>query len=131
MKVLNDFRNVALMSVLMKMLERLVLTYLTSVTNSSMNPLQFPYRENRCTDEAVALALHFVMQHLEAPDRYARILFVDYSSVFNTVTSQNLFDTITLNIGTPQGYVLSHLLYSLFTNDCVPSLLRTTFKVRR
>ena len=83
------------------------------------------------------------------------ILFLDYSSVFNTVTSQKLFhklqllsldstmcywlldfllqrsqvvnmngivsSTIILNTqtGTPQGRVLSPLLYFLFTKDCV------------
>ena len=81
-KALNDLRRVALTLVVMKVLERLVLTYLKSVTNSSMDPLQFASRENRCTDEAVALAPHFVMQHLESPDRYVHILFVDYSSAF-------------------------------------------------
>ena len=84
-KALNDFRLVALTSVVMKVLERLVLTYLKSVINSSMDPLQFAYRENRCTADAVALALHFVMQNLESRNRYARILFVDHSSVFNKV----------------------------------------------
>ena len=40
--------------------------------------------------------------------------------------------TINLNTGTPQGCVLSPVLYSLFTNDCVLSpLLCTTCKVRR
>ena len=80
------------MSLVMKVLERLVLTYLKSVTKFSMDPPQFAYRENRCTDEAVALALHFVMQHLEAPNRYVGNLFVDYCSIFITVIPQKLFD---------------------------------------
>ena len=118
-----------------------------------MDSLQFAYRENRCTDDAVALALHFVKQHLDYANTYARILFVDYSSAFNTVIPQQLYDklqllsldpsmcywlldfllqrsqvvkmnsivssTIIMNTGTPQGCVLSPLLYSLFTNDCV------------
>ena len=118
-----------------------------------MDSLQFAYRENRCTDDAVALTLHFVKQHLDYPNTYARILFVDYSSAFNTVIPQHLYDklqllsldpsmcywlldfllqrsqvvkmnsivssTIIMNTGTPQGCVLSPLLYSLFTNDCV------------
>ena len=86
----------ALTSVVMKVLERLVLTYLKSVTNFSMDPLQFAYRDNRCTDDAGALALHFVMQHLESPNIYARIMFVDYSSAFNTVIPQKLFDKFNL-----------------------------------
>jgi len=70
---LNEFRPVALTSVVMKVFERLVLRYLKSVINSSMDSLQFAYRENRCTDDAVALAWHFVMQHLDYPNTYARI----------------------------------------------------------
>ena len=76
-KALNDFRPLALTSVVMKVLERLFLTYLKSVTISNMDPLQFAYRENRCTGGVVALALHFEMQHMESPNRYARILFID------------------------------------------------------
>ena len=150
---LNDYRPVALTSVVMKVFERLVLRHLQSITNDKLDPFQFAYRANRSVDDAVALALHFVLQHLESPNRYARLLFVDYSSAFNTVVPQRLFDklvsldlspsichwlldflllrpqavrvnditsqTLILNTGTPQGCVLSPLLYSLFTNDCV------------
>ena len=96
MKALNDFRTVALTSVVMKVLERLVFTYLKSVTNSSINQLQFAHRENRCIDDHDALVLHFVVQYLESPNRHACILFVDYSSAFNTVTAQKLFDKLQL-----------------------------------
>ena len=99
---LNDYRPVTLTSVVVKVLERLtVVTHLKCVTNSNTDPLQFAYMDNRYTDDAGALALHFVIQHLESPNIYARILFidyiyarilfVDYSSVFNTVIRQKLW----------------------------------------
>ena len=78
-KALNDYRPVTLTSVVVKVLERLtVLMCLKSVTNSNMDALQFAYMDNRYTADAGALALHFVMQHLESPNIYARNLFVDY-----------------------------------------------------
>ena len=103
-KALNDFRPVALTSVVMKVLERLVLMHEKSGTNSSMDPLQFAYGETQCTDGAIALALHFVMQQLESPGRYARILFVDYNSAISKVKAS---PTVTRRID-----MLSTFLYS-------------------
>ena len=36
----------------------------------------------------------------------------------NTSVGDNISATLNLNTGAPQGCVLSHLLYSLFTHDC-------------
>ena len=47
--------------------------------------LQFAYRANRSVDDPVNMALHFILQHLESSGTYARILFVDFSSAFNTI----------------------------------------------
>ena len=62
---LNDYRPVTLTSVVVKVLERLtVVTHLKCVTNSNTDPLQFAYMDNRYTDDAGALALHFVIAAL-------------------------------------------------------------------
>ncbi|KAM9826449.1 uncharacterized protein ACBT44_006677 isoform 1-T1 [Syngnathus typhle] len=58
---LNDYRPVALTSVVMKSFERSV-------------------------DDAVNMGLHYILHHLDTPGTYARILFVDFSSAFNTMT---------------------------------------------
>ncbi|KAK3543506.1 hypothetical protein QTP70_023226, partial [Hemibagrus guttatus] len=54
---LNDYRPVALTSVVMKSFERLVLSYLKDITDPLLDPLQFAYRANRSVDDAVNMAL--------------------------------------------------------------------------
>ncbi|KAK3551790.1 hypothetical protein QTP70_026219, partial [Hemibagrus guttatus] len=82
---LNDYRPIALTSAVMKSLERLVLAYLKDITGPLLDPLQFAYQANRFVDDAVNMGLHYILQHLDKPGTYARILFVDLSSAFNTI----------------------------------------------
>ena len=43
------------------------------------------YRAGRSVDDAVSLLMHNVLQHLDSPRKYARIIFIDFSSAFNTI----------------------------------------------
>ena len=91
---MNDYRPVALTSVAMKVFEHIMLRYLKSSTVGLLDP-----HLNRSVDDAVALGLHCVMKHLEQPSTYARILFVDFSSAFNTIIPVKLFDKlVSLNV---------------------------------
>ena len=81
---LNDYRPVALTSVVIRLFEHLVLSHLKSLTNPLLDPLQFTYRAIGSVDDAVNMALHFTLQHLDSPGTFARTLFVDFSSAFNT-----------------------------------------------
>jgi hypothetical protein len=47
--------------------------------------MQFAYSHNRSTECAINMVVHSVLQHLEGPKTYARILFLDFSSAFNTI----------------------------------------------
>ncbi|KAK1806255.1 hypothetical protein P4O66_000131 [Electrophorus voltai] len=83
---LNDYRPVALTSVMMKCFEKLVRDFITSSLPASMDPLQFAYRHSRSTDDAIAHLLHTTLTHLdEGRGNYVKMLFVDYSSAFNTI----------------------------------------------
>ncbi|KAI2645711.1 RNA-directed DNA polymerase from mobile element jockey [Labeo rohita] len=87
---LNDYRPVALTPIIMKCFEQLVLTHRKDSLQPSLDPHQFAYRGNRSTDDAVSIALHSVLTHLDNTNTYARMLFVDFSSAFNTVLPSKL-----------------------------------------
>ncbi len=153
---LNDYQPVALTSIVMKVFERLVKSHISSSIPVTLDPLQFAYRPNRSTDDAISHILHSSLTHIDSSNgNFARLLFIDYSSAFNTIVpikltskltglglntslcdwiqdfltgrpqvvkvGQFTSNSITLNVGAPQVCVLSPLLYSLYTHDCVSS----------
>uniref|UniRef100_A0AAY4BNL9 Reverse transcriptase domain-containing protein n=1 Tax=Denticeps clupeoides TaxID=299321 RepID=A0AAY4BNL9_9TELE len=91
---LNDYRPVALTPIIMKCFERLVLGHLRDFLPPTLDPHQFAYRSNRSTEDAVSIALHSVLTHLDKQNTYARMLFVDFSSAFNTVIPSKLISKL-------------------------------------
>ena len=87
---LNDYRPIALTSVIMKCFEGLVKDNITSILTDTLDPLQFACRHNRSTDDAIAIALHTALSHLDKGKTYVIMLFTDYSSVFNAIVPSKL-----------------------------------------
>ncbi|XP_058273785.1 NLR family CARD domain-containing protein 3-like [Hemibagrus wyckioides] len=108
---LNDYRPVALTPIITKCFEWLVLAHLKTCLPATLDPHQFAYRQNRSTEDAVSTALHSVLSHVDNKDTYARMLFLDFSSVFNTVIPSK-----------PQHVRIDRHCSStpLFTYDCKP-----------
>ncbi|KAI3374116.1 hypothetical protein L3Q82_005935 [Scortum barcoo] len=89
----------------MKCFERLVLAHLKTCLPPTLDPHQFAYRSNRSAEDAVSTVLHCVLSHLENKNTYARMLFVDFSSAFNTVIPSKLITKLgDLGISTPLRY---------------------------
>ncbi|KAI5085621.1 gastrula zinc finger protein XlCGF28.1-like, partial [Silurus meridionalis] len=134
---LNDYHPIALTPIVMKCCERRVMRHIkTQLPPASM-------------DDAISTTLHLALNQLDNKDSYVRMLFIDFSSAFNTIVPQHLIEkientslcnwildfltgrpqsvwirnsissTTTLSTGAPQGCVLSPLLFTLLTQDCV------------
>ena len=100
---LNDYRTVALTSVAMKCFERLVMAHINTIIPGTLDLLQFAYRTNRSTDDAISIALHIALSHLDKRNTYVRMLFIDYSSAFNTIVPSKLITKLkTLGLNTVQ-----------------------------
>lgn len=90
----NDFRPVALTSIVMKSFESIMAGNLRSEVQHLLDPYQFAYNDGRSTDDALNTTTHFILQHLENPTAYARLMFMDFSSAFNTILPQVLLNKL-------------------------------------
>ncbi len=88
---LNDYRLVALTSIVMKVFERLLKNHICSFIPATLDPLQFAYRPNRSTDDAISQVLHSSLTHINSTNgNYVRLLLIDFSSAFNTIVPTKL-----------------------------------------
>ncbi len=66
--------------------ERLVKKHICSSIPATLDPLQFSYCPNKSTDDAISLVLHLSLSHIDSKNgNYVKLLFIDYSSAFNTI----------------------------------------------
>ncbi|KAI3375429.1 hypothetical protein L3Q82_021915 [Scortum barcoo] len=56
----------------MKCFERIVLKHIKDIIPAGLDQYQFAYRENRSTEDAVSIALHTALTHLQLPNTYMR-----------------------------------------------------------
>ena len=98
-KTLNDFRPVALTSLIMKQFEKLVKSELVEKTEHLLDPLQSAYRTGRGVQDALATLLNLLYKHLEGSKNHARLLFIDFSSAFNTIQPHVLIEKRVCSFG--------------------------------
>ena len=81
--VKNGLRPVTLTSLIMKTFERIVLKFLDP--KNLVDSLQFAYREGRSVEDATLFLINSILSHLDKKRTYARAMFIDFSSAFNTI----------------------------------------------
>ena len=89
----KDYRPIALTCGVMKCFERIIVNLLKSAVAPLLDPSQFAYRAGRSTEDAVVSITHLISKHLvdpKVPMTYARVLFADFSSAFDTLCPQKL-----------------------------------------
>lgn len=84
-KVKNDLRPVALTPIVMKCFERINLDYMMPVVKPFLDIYQFAYSHGIGVEDAVMTLNDILRSHLESKNSHARLLFVDFSSAFNTI----------------------------------------------
>ena len=88
----DDFRPIALTSILMKCFEQIMKKGLLSFLK--LDECQFAYKQKRSTKDACISLDYFFRSPLKTPSAYARILFVDFSSAFNTIVPDILLQKL-------------------------------------
>ena len=90
---LKEYRPIALTSCLCKMMERLIKHYI--VTNTTMDKYQFAYRAKRSTQDALLCLTTTITNFIDQrASNYARCLFLDFSSAFNTIHVPDLISEL-------------------------------------
>ena len=82
---MNNLRPVALTPIIMKCFEPLVLKLLNREVELQLDLLQFAYKTKRGVEDAVLVFVNNALKHMESPKTFFRILFIDFSSAFNTI----------------------------------------------
>jgi gmma-aminobutyric acid receptor subunit gamma/cGMP-dependent protein kinase 2 len=95
-------------------------SWLTS-TPETLDPLQFAFCTNRSTDDAISIALHTALSYLDKRNTYVRMLFIDYSSTFNTIVASKLITKLrTLGLNTSlRNWILDNTSATLILNTLI------------
>ena len=90
---LKQYRSIALTSCLCKIMERLIKQYV--ISHTPLDSHQFAYRSDRSTQDAILCLTTTVTTFIDKlATNYARCLFLDFSSAFNTINVSSLISQL-------------------------------------
>ena len=104
-KEMNDYRPVALTSVICKCMERIVCDKLTTSVADRLDPLQFAYKAKRGVEDATLTLTNCALSHLDKPGTFVRVLMMDFSSAFNTLQTHILIKRL-IDLDVSPGLIL-------------------------
>ncbi len=61
------------------------MTHIKDSIDVTVDSHQYAYKKNRSTDDVISSVVHTALTHLESRNSYVRLLFLDFSSAFNTI----------------------------------------------
>ena len=70
------------------------MAHINTIISETLDPLQFAHHPNRSTDYTISIALHNALSHQDKRNTYMRMLFIDYSSAFNTIVPSKLINKL-------------------------------------
>ena len=91
---LNDYHPVTLTPIVMKCFERLVMARIKKSINITIDSHQYAYRPNHTAADAIASVIHASITHLVKKNSYVRLLFLNFTSAFNTIIPQTLVNKL-------------------------------------
>jgi hypothetical protein len=70
------------------------MAHINTIIPETLDPLQFAYRPNRSTDDAMSIALHTALSHLDKRNTYLRMVFIERCAVVNTIVPSKLINKL-------------------------------------
>lgn len=126
-KNFNDYRPVALTSNIMKCLENIVRNLLCDRMEDFRDQMQFAYCINRSVQDATLTFINDISKHLDQKNSSTRILFIDFSSAFNTIQPHTLLKKL-LDMGYNSN--LLRWIFSFLTNRPQYTKIGTTVSTK-
>ncbi len=77
-------------------MERVISYHLKPYVSEHLDVLQFAYKPQRGTEDATLTMVDTIATHLQQAKAYARVLFIDYTSAFNTMQIHLLLDHLSV-----------------------------------
>ena len=133
----NDYRPVALTCIFMKCLESVIKKFLFLEVKDQLDVYQFAYKKNRCVEDATLSIINYILRFMEnvntkSSKHFAKVLFVDFSSAFNTIQPHMLMEKlISLNVSPPlvlwiHEFLVGRVQYVKFKDQISDSIVTNT-----